>query len=287
MHSSKTHLNLFLWLILVKKSGQDASRMVGYVRDNRMLKHRKNSGYHIERPERLTAIWEAMELAKIPERCRQIEAVEATDEQLAKVHSNLHLNEIIHWNDLSGEERNIFLEKLNNKSVYVNDYNVEAARLAAGSVLTVAKEVLRGHLASAVALVRPPGHHAECEESMGFCVFNNVAVAAKNIIDVLIVDWDVHHGNGVQNIFWKDPRVLYLSVHRYDNGNFYPSTEEGNFDRIGEDIGEGYNINVPLTTASGHDADYVAIWDRILIPIAKLYNPDIVLISAGFDAGNL
>ncbi|KAK4477806.1 hypothetical protein RD792_017068 [Penstemon davidsonii] len=164
----------------------------------------------------------------------------------------------------------------------------------------VAEKVAKGELDSAFAIVRPPGHHAEEDEPMGFCLYNNVAVATSFLLNervrtgfilpelgikkVLIVDWDVHHGNGTQKMFYKDPRVLFFSVHRHECGTFYPTGEDGSYVMIGEGPGEGYNINVPWENGRCGDADYLAVWDHILVPVAKEFNPDIVIISAGFDA---
>ncbi|GJV50831.1 histone deacetylase 5 [Tanacetum coccineum] len=185
-------------------------------------------------------------------------------------------------------------------SIYFNEASSESAYLAAGSVLGVAEKVAKGELNSAFAIVRPPGHHAEKDEAMGFCLYNNVAIATQFLLDqkelginkILIVDWDVHHGNGTQEMFWKDPRVLFFSVHRHEHGTFYPRKNDGSHFMMGEGPGLGYNINVPWENGyfgdAGYvecgDADYVAAWDHILIPVAKAFKPDIILISAGFDA---
>ncbi|KAA8541032.1 hypothetical protein F0562_024830 [Nyssa sinensis] len=128
---------------------------------------------------------------------------------------------------------------------------------------------------------------------MGFCLFNNVAITTSFLLNerlelginkVLIVDWDVHHGNGTQKMFWKDPRVLFFSVHRYEFGSFYPASDDGSHIMVGEGPGAGYNINVPWENARCGDADYFAVWDHVLIPVAKEFSPDMIIISAGFDA---
>ncbi|KAF9610949.1 hypothetical protein IFM89_025982 [Coptis chinensis] len=156
----------------------------------------------------------------------------------------------------------------------------------------ICEAVARGEVQSAVALVRPPGHHAEFDRARGFCIFNNNAIAATHLLEsdlginkIMMLDWDIHHGNGIQKMFWKDPRVLYLSLHRYDEATFYPCSEEANYDMIGEGPGEGFNINVPFSKRSGcDDVDYLAVWEHVVLPVALEYNPDIILISAGFDA---
>lgn len=159
----------------------------------------------------------------------------------------------------------------------------EIALLAAGGLLELIKVVMQGKLNNGFALVRPPGHHAERDRAMGFCLFNNVAIGAhyalKNfsLQKILIVDWDVHHGNGTQNSFYEDPRVLYFSTHRY---GFYPGT--GAATEVGRGRGEGFTVNVPLSPGVG-DAVYGIIFEKILKPIALEYQPQLILVSAGFD----
>lgn len=158
-----------------------------------------------------------------------------------------------------------------------------AARLAVGGAVQavqVVNETKDG--GTAFALVRPPGHHAESNRAMGFCLFNNIAIAARyaqsqGMPRVLIVDWDVHHGNGTQNAFYSDPTVLYFSSHRYPH---YPGT--GWLDEVGEGDGVGYNINVPLP-AGANDFDYVYVFNKLLVPVALQFKPDIIFVSAGQD----
>jgi acetoin utilization deacetylase AcuC-like enzyme len=158
------------------------------------------------------------------------------------------------------------------------------ARLAAGGVLTAIEAVLDGEAENAFAIVRPPGHHALPKQAMGFCFFNNVAIAASWLVKVrgvrrvLILDWDVHHGNGTQDIFYDSPEVLYMSTHQYP---FYPGT--GWLDQIGEGTGAGFTVNAPLPATFG-DAEYLRTFDELLMPIARQFKPEFVLISAGFDA---
>jgi acetoin utilization deacetylase AcuC-like enzyme len=161
--------------------------------------------------------------------------------------------------------------------------SVEAAYLAAGAALDAVTEVVSGHYRHAWALVRPPGHHAEADVAMGFCLFNNVAIAAAHARAelgkkrVLVVDWDVHHGNGTQHSFYERDDVLYFSVHRYP---FFPGT--GAVGESGQGAGEGYTINVPLSMGLG-DAEFVAACQELLVPVADAFQPDLVLVSAGFD----
>ncbi|XVF11800.1 hypothetical protein REPUB_Repub08aG0059000 [Reevesia pubescens] len=268
-------------------------RRVGLIYDQRMCKHRTpDDDYHPENPNRISVIWNKLILAGIPQRCVLLNAKEAEDKYICNVHSKNHVNLIRNISSKQyASKRNGIASKLN--SIYFNEGSSESAYLAAGSVIEVAEKVAKGELESAFAIVRPPGHHAEYNEAMGFCLFNNVAIAASFLLDerpelginkILIVDWDVHHGNGTQKAFWKDPRVLFFSVHRHEFGSFYPANDDGFYTKVGEGPGAGYNINVPWENGQCGDADYLAAWDHILVPVAKEFNPDIIIISAGFDA---
>lgn len=266
---------------------------VGLVYDERMCLHATPDGErHPENPERIRAIWRKLESSGITKRCVVLKAKEAEDEHIASVHTKHHIKLIRHISSKEFDSRrNKIASQFN--SIYFNKGSSEAAYLAAGSVIEVSERVARGDLNSAIAIVRPPGHHAEPNEAMGFCLFNNIAITAKFLLNekpelgikkILIVDWDVHHGNGTQNVFYKDPRLLFFSVHRFDFGSFYPGGDAGAHFMTGEDQGAGYNINVPWEHGQCGDADYIAVWDHVLLPVAEAYNPDIVLVSAGFDA---
>ncbi|KAH7665181.1 Histone deacetylase family protein [Dioscorea alata] len=265
---------------------------VGLLYDERMCRHSTADGEpHPECPDRIRSIWEKLKSEGIPQRCVVLNGKEAEDEHIASVHTNGHIKLI---KAISSEQFDSRRDKIASKldSIYLNKGSSEAAYLAAGSVVEVCKRVAEGELSSGFAIVRPPGHHAEADEAMGFCLFNNIAIGANFLLDkpelgikkILIVDWDVHHGNGTQKMFYKDPRVLFFSVHRFDFGSFYPAGLDGAYCMIGEGPGAGYNINVPWEHGYCGDADYNVIWDHVLIPIVKDYNPDIILISAGFDA---
>uniref|UniRef100_A0A672Q1Y3 Histone deacetylase n=1 Tax=Sinocyclocheilus grahami TaxID=75366 RepID=A0A672Q1Y3_SINGR len=170
-------------------------------------------------------------------------------------------------------------------------HSSSAARLAVGSVVDLVFKVASGELRNGFAVVRPPGHHAEESTPMGFCYFNSVAIAAKllqqrlNVSKILIVDWDVHHGNGTQQAFYSDPNVLYVSLHRYDDGNFFPGS--GAHDEVGIGPGVGFNVNMAFTGGLEPpmgDADYLAAFRTVVMPIANEFAPDVVLVSSGFDA---
>ncbi|KAK2632056.1 hypothetical protein EUGRSUZ_L02060 [Eucalyptus grandis] len=278
------------------ESGSDGAsrsqRRVGILYDERMCRHHTpDDEPHPENPNRIRAIWNKLQAAGITQRCEVLNAKEAEDKYILSVHGKSHVDLIRNISSKQfNSRRNRIASKFN--SIYLNEGSSEAAYLAAGSVIEVAKRVAKGELDSAFAIVRPPGHHAEHDEAMGFCLYNNVAIATNFLLNekelginkILIVDWDVHHGNGTQKTFWKDPRVLFFSVHRHEFGSFYPASDDGDYTMIGEGPGAGYNINVPWENGRCGDADYLAVWDHILIPVAKQFNPDMILISAGFDA---
>uniref|UniRef100_M4EKM2 histone deacetylase n=1 Tax=Brassica campestris TaxID=3711 RepID=M4EKM2_BRACM len=275
-------------------AGESRKRKVGLLYDERMCKHDTPDGEdHPECPNRIKAIWAKLQLTGLAQRCVVLGGSKAEDKHLQLVHTKEHVNLVKSLSTKKKDSRrNKIASKLDSK--YLNGGSSEAAYLAAGSVVEVAEKVAEGELDCGFAIVRPPGHHAEADEAMGFCLFNNVAVAASYLLNqrpdlgikkILIVDWDVHHGNGTQKMFWKDPRVLVFSVHRHDGGSFYPTGDDGDYDKVGEGAGEGFNINVPWEQGRRcGDEDYIAVWDHILIPVTKEFNPDLILLSAGFDA---
>ncbi|KAM5570904.1 histone deacetylase 5 [Rosa sericea] len=274
-------------------SESKSQRRVGLLYDERMCKHSTPDGDpHPENPDRIKVIWNKLQANSIPQRCVLLDAKEAEDKHILAVHSQNHVNLIKKISSKQFDSRrNRIASSLN--SIYLNEGTSEAAYLAAGSAIEVTERVAKGEVDSAVAIIRPPGHHAEEDEAMGFCLFNNVAIAASYVLNekpelginkILIVDWDVHHGNATQKMFWKDPRVLFFSVHRHEFGSFYPATDNGFYTKVGEGPGAGYNINVPWENGRCGDADYFAVWEHILLPVAKEFNPDLIIVSAGFDA---
>nr|VDD27184.1 unnamed protein product [Brassica oleracea] len=221
-------------------AGESRKRKVGLLYDERMCKHDTPDGEdHPECPNRIKAIWAKLQLTGLAQRCAVLGGSKAEDKHLQLVHTKEHVNLVKRLSTKKKDSRrNKIASKLD--SVYLNGGSSEAAYLAAGSVVEVAEKVAEGELDRRFAIVRPPGHHAE-------------AVAPDlGVKKILIVDWDVHHGNGTQKMFWKDPRVLVFSVHRHDDGSFYPTGDDGDYDKVGE----GFNINVPWEQGrrSGFDA---------------------------------
>ncbi len=232
-------------------------------------------GHHPERPERLRAAREA--LAHVAASGATFETIAprlATDDELVRVHDARFVEQL---GRLRGERGNL------DPDTYVSADSIETAKLAAGSLVAMVDAMLDGPVPQGVALLRPPGHHARPAKAMGFCLLNNVAVAAaharaRGAQRVAIVDWDVHHGNGTQEMFWSDPNVLYVSTHQ---APFYPGT--GNVDEVGAGDGQGYTVNLPLA-AGGGDAVYADGFRRVVLPVLESFVPDLVLVSAGFDA---
>ncbi|XP_010506955.1 PREDICTED: histone deacetylase 15 [Camelina sativa] len=262
-------------------SSATSSTAVGF--DERMLLHSEfevKAHPHPERPDRLRAIAASLATAGVfPGRCLPINAREITKQELQMVHTSEHVDAVDTTSQL--------LYSYFTSDTYANEYSARAARLAAGLCADLATEIFSGRVKNGFALVRPPGHHAGIRHAMGFCLHNNAAVAAlvaqaAGAKKVLIVDWDVHHGNGTQEIFEQNKSVLYISLHRHEGGNFYPGT--GAADEVGTNGGEGYCVNVPWSCGGVGDNDYIFAFQHVVLPIASAFSPDFVIISAGFDA---
>jgi len=249
---------------------------IGLVQDRRFEEHDTGPG-HPERPDRLRAIRAALTQAGLSGKCRSVEVEEASDRTLALVHDPGHLRGVRAACAAGGGP-------LDDGDTVVCPASERVARLAAGGSVALCREVARGNLERGFAAVRPPGHHAERDRPMGFCLFNNVAVAARvlrheeGIGRVLVVDWDVHHGNGTQHIFEEAPEVFYFSVHQWP---LYPGT--GAEHERGAGRGLGATLNRPLPPGSG-DREWLGALSEHLVPAAERFRPDFVLISAGFDA---
>lgn len=177
-------------------------------------------------------------------------------------------------------------------SVYLSVNTPGCALLAAGGAIEATRAVMNGQVKNAMAVIRPPGHHAEHDHPMGFCFFNNVPVAARaaqkefgdQARKIFILDWDVHHGNGVQNIFYDDPNILYISLHVSQNGAFYPAGDEKDHLHCGSGVAVGKNVNIPWKTSGMGDGDYLYAFQEVVMPIAQDFDPDLVFVCAGFDA---
>lgn len=246
----------------------------GIVIDSRYLLHRTADG-HPESHRRLQAVYAMLESSEIRRRLVMIPPRKADTRELLRVHAPEHLQRIA---ATAGKP----LTTLTADTHTCAD-SYRAARLAVGGVLEAIDRVHTGEVPHAFALVRPPGHHAEKSRAMGYCLFNNIAVGAAyarrrlDLQRILIVDWDVHHGNGTQHIFERDPAVLFFSVHQYPH---FPGT--GAYTEVGLSPAEGATVNIPLAGGYG-DGEYAGLFEYFLKPMALEFSPQILLVSAGFD----
>jgi acetoin utilization deacetylase AcuC-like enzyme len=234
------------------------------------LKH--DTGSHPESPGRLIAIMDMLNKNGFFEDHLLVTPEPADIPMIQTVHNSDYINKV---------EEHCHAEIPLDSDTFVSKESFNAALLAAGGAVRSVDEVIEGGMS--FALVRPPGHHAEPNHAKGFCLFNNLAIAAKHAQSlgmerILVVDWDVHHGNGTQGMFYSDPSVLYFSIHQYP---WFPGT--GWMDEVGEGEGMGYSVNVPLLPGA-NDIDYLYILKKVLMPVALQFKPDIILVSAGQDA---
>ncbi|MDH3210862.1 MAG: histone deacetylase [Myxococcales bacterium] len=241
--------------------------------DPRYRDHRAPGG-HPERPERLVAVQRAIDARR--DRLEHLEPREAQPEEILRVHARDHLDTVAE----ASRRAPLHLDP----DTYVSPQSFAVARLAAGGAIELALRVARGRQQSGFAALRPPGHHAESNRAMGFCLFNNIAIAARalqaeeDVERILILDWDVHHGNGTQHHFEEDPSVLYVSTHQFP---FYPGT--GDFGEAGRGKGTGATLNIPMPAGCG-DPEYMGVLRRLLAPAARAFDPQVMLVSCGFDA---
>lgn len=246
-----------------------------YVSDPRYIEH--DFPGHVEHAGRIQAVWEQLDQQNIIRQLQRLPAASVSDEQILSVHSGGLLQRL---NDVSQQDRMVRIDQ----DTYALPISLEIARLAAGGVIAAVDAVLTGTADNAMAIVRPPGHHATPERSMGFCLLNNIAIAARHALErhdinrVLIIDYDVHHGNGTQDIFYDDASVMFVSLHQ---SPYYPGT--GYLEEIGAGAGRGFTLNFPI--AAGHgDGSYQELFERAVEPAARRFDPELILISAGFDA---
>ncbi|KAL0480076.1 histone deacetylase [Acrasis kona] len=259
-------------------------KCTGIAYDERMQLHQDpKSARNPERPERLREIWQFIRDAGYDDTCLKVDSREATDEEVLLVHTDESLSRV---KGLSS------LEPSSEGDIYHNNHTSEAALLSAGNLISLMEKVIDGTVDNGFAVIRPPGHHADTNGCSGFCFFNNVAIAARvaqkkhNLKKVVIVDWDVHHGNGTQEIVSKlnldkDCSILFFSLHR-TYSNFYPRT--GFVNEISVKDSSGLIVNIPFEDGAYGDGDVLFAFRNIVMPIATEYGPDLVLVSAGFDA---
>ena len=250
------------------------TRKVGVCWDAAFQAHSAGVG-HPERAERLNSIREILDADGTWERLIQVPTRRATKEELERCHTRAHVEQVI---SVEGKSH------MFDADTHASPGTTEAALLAAGGGIELVNKVLDGELSQGFALVRPPGHHAEHDRAMGFCYFNNIAVAARaamqrdDVQRILLIDWDVHHGNGTQHQFDEEKEFLCISLHQYP---FYPGT--GRLRDIGLGEGKGYNINVPFGHGTG-DHEFALFFEQMIVPVARQFQPDLILLSAGYDA---
>jgi acetoin utilization deacetylase AcuC-like enzyme len=249
---------------------------VGFVYDPRYLDHEMGPG-HPESPDRLRAICAQLQNSGTWSRLHQVAPRRAERQWIEIIHRASYVESLERRSPAKGYASL-------DPDTSMSPGTLDAAYLATGGALAAVDAIMNGDIDQAFCAVRPPGHHAETDRAMGFCFFNSVAIAARYIQQhyglkrVLIVDWDVHHGNGTQHVFYDDDSVLFFSTHQFP---FYPGT--GGAMETGEGRGKGLTINVPLSGGQGDD-EYRAVFQKVLVPAADTFQPEFVVISAGFDA---
>jgi acetoin utilization deacetylase AcuC-like enzyme len=245
-------------------------KKVGFIYDDIFLKH-ATPDWHPERKERLIQIVSTLKESALWEHLMHIKPLRATYEEIALVHTHNYINRI----KTSGVGHL-------DPDTYMSEETLEAALYAAGAVIEAVEQCKKGEIKRAFCAVRPPGHHAEAEKAMGFCIFNNIAIGARyaqkrGYKKVFIIDFDVHHGNGTQHIFEEDDTIFYFSTHEFPH---YPGTGKSSERGIGK--GKEYTFNIPMPQGSG-DKEYVTAYQSTLPPLVKTFEPDIILVSAGYD----
>jgi len=246
---------------------------VGYVYDPIYLKH--DTGQHPENASRLEAIISHLEQTGLIHQLKLIKPRVASIEELLLVHSKQQISHV----QKVAQEGGGWLDP----DTVVSPDSYQAALHAAGGVIRASEAVMQGEVDSAFALVRPPGHHATSQQSMGFCLFNNIAIAAQYALakyeleHIAIIDFDVHHGNGTQESFYDNSQVLYISTHEFP---FYPGT--GSVDETGKGEARGTTVDIPLP-AGCSDVEYLSVFEQIIVPVVRRFNPQLILVSAGYD----
>jgi len=255
--------------------GEVSNSPVGLIYDPVFLEH-KNPPGHPECSDRLTVTHKLLQSSSVFSRLKLISPCKAPVNLISAVHDDQYIDYVQEVADSGGG----YIDG----DTYISPDSYRAARLAAGAVTAAIDSIMGEETKSIFCLVRPPGHHAEAKVGMGFCIFNNLAVGAQYALDkygiskILIIDWDAHHGNGIQDIFYDSPQVLYISLHQHP---LYPGT--GALTEIGRAGGEGYNVNIPLPPGSGN-AIFLEAFKKIVVPVAKGFNPELILVAAGYDS---
>jgi acetoin utilization deacetylase AcuC-like enzyme len=244
-------------------------KKVGLVYDDIFLRHKMPAG-HPESPERLIKIIDALRNSDLWNKLIHVKPRRADEKDILKVHTKNYFDTVKTFTGYYDPD------------TYISDNSFEAAMFAAGAIIEAIDRCKKGEIERAFCAVRPPGHHAEADRAMGFCIFNNIAVGARyaqkiGYKKVFVIDFDVHHGNGTQHIFEDDDTVFYFSSHQYPH---YPGT--GRDSERGKGKGEGYTYNIPMNYGSG-DKDYLSAYNNILPGLIKTFSPDIILVSAGYD----
>jgi acetoin utilization deacetylase AcuC-like enzyme len=246
---------------------------VGVVKDKIFLEHVTDQ-FHPECPQRLYYIYDMVE--KLPqEGLVYVSPRSASNDEICLIHDARYCTTVAQTAGRSYTRLD--------PDTSTSPMSYQAACMAVGGLLNLADAMMKGEIDNGIALVRPPGHHAEANRAMGFCLFNNIAIAARYLVQqyaldrILLVDFDLHHGNGTQHSLYDDPKILYFSTHQYP---YYPGS--GWHSEIGQGEGKGYTINVPLTYGMD-DEDYDYVFNQLLVPVADVFHPQVVLVSAGFD----
>lgn len=275
---------------LSKKPWAKKDLKTGIIFDDFMTSHKCPWTKSDECPERYQRTKERLEHYKLFEQCLRYPTKCATEEQVLLCHDKEYYNLVKSTKGETDLER---LKSISEKydGIYFNEFTYDCAMMALGCSIEITDAVLENkQIKNGFALVRTPGHHAQKSEANGFCFFNNAAIVARHCIRnkglkrILIIDWDVHHGQGTQSFFYDDPNVLYVSIHRYEKGKYWPELIESNFNFTGQGAGKGYNMNFPLNETGCNDADFLLMWFNVILPVAYEFNPELVIISAGFDA---
>ncbi len=249
-------------------------RKTAILKDDLFMEHDPGAG-HVESPDRLRVIYEQFEKPAIKQNFLFPSFEPVGRDIIALNHNDAHFKRVA---ATAGKSYDML-----DPDTATSPKSFDAACLAVGALVEGARLLAEGEIDNCFALVRPPGHHAESDRSMGFCLFNNVAVAARYALQklhmdrVLILDWDLHHGNGTQHSFYDSNQVLYFSTHQYP---YYPGS--GAATEFGSGVGEGYTVNVPLAGGQGND-DFARIFNELVVPVVREFKPDMIMVSAGFD----